>query len=249
MLKNKLILLLSILVVCTSTAFAQVFSLVPYEEPKKSDFYIKMITSVSKLSDINMVDPKLNFHLSHESSFAPVIGFGFGYYINNRVRMDLIYEAMKFNFSKQSASFECNEPYGITTGTKSIKRRAEGASLMLNGFVDLIEKRSFKIFAGTGIGAVRIKEKVSHSYSGTSVMTGLMGTQTYVFPSITDNHTSKATTKLAYSLMLGTSININPLTNLEFMYSWKNLNKVKQKDLMNSKYKGHHFSIAARFDL
>jgi len=245
MLKNKLILLLSILVVCTSTAFAQVFSLVPYEEPKKSDFYIKMISSVSKLSDIHMADPELNFHLSHESSFAPVIGLGFGYYINNKARVDLIYEAMKFNFSKQSASFECNEPNGITTGTKSIKRTAEGASLMLNGFVDLIERRSFKIFAGTGIGAVRIKEKVSHSFSGSSIM----GNQNYVFPLLTENHTNKATTKLAYSLMLGTSININPLTNLEFMYSWKNLNKVKQKDLMNSKYKGHHFSIAARFDL
>jgi opacity protein-like surface antigen len=152
---------------------------------------------------------------------------------------------MKFNFSKQSSSFECNDANATTTGTKSIKRMAEGTSLMLNGFVDLIEKRSFKIFVGTGIGAVRIKEKVSHSFSGSSVTSN----QNYVFPLLTENHTNKATTKLAYSLMLGTSININPLTNLELMYSWKNLGKVKQKDLMNSKYKGHHFSIAARFDL
>jgi len=245
MLKNKLILLLSILVVCTSTAFAQVFTLVPYEEPKKSDFYIKMISSVSKISDIHIVDPELNFQLSHESSFAPVIGVGFGYYINNKARVDLIYEAMKFNFSKQSSSFEFNDANATTTGTKSIKRMAEGTSLMLNGFVDLIEKRSFKIFVGTGIGAVRIKEKVSHSFSGSSVTSN----QNYVFPLLTENHTNKATTKLAYSLMLGTSININPLTNLEFMYSWKNLGKVKQNNLMNSKYKGHHFSVAVRFDL
>jgi opacity protein-like surface antigen len=245
MLKNKLILLLSILVVCTSTAFAQVFTLVPYEEQKKSDFYIKMIYSVSKISDIQMVDPELNFQLSNESSFSPVGGVGFGYYINNKARVDLIYEVMKFNFTKQSASFKYNDANAFTTGTNSITRTAQGISLMLNGFVDLIEKRSFKIFVGTGIGAVRIKEKVSHSFSGSSVM----GNQNYVFPLLTDNHTSKATTKLAYSLMLGTSININPLTNLEFMYSWKNLGKVKQNNLMNSKYKGHHFSIAARFDL
>lgn len=245
MLKNTLISLLSILVVCTSIAFAQVFTLVPLEKQKGSDFYVKLTTTVSKISDIQIADPELNFKLSHESSFSPAIGLGFGYYINNKTRVDLIFEALKFNFSKQSASFDINDGETLTAGTKAIQRTSYGKSLMLNGFVDLVERESVKFFVGTGIGVVRLKEKVNNSFSGTA----MTAHQVHTYPLLTENYTSKVITKLAYSLMLGSSININPELNIELMYSWKNLGKVKHNDLMKSQYKGHHFSITARCDL
>jgi len=236
MFKNGLIFFLTTLIGFNSLAFT---------EPKESKLYLKMITTVSKVSDIQAVDQELNFNLSHESSLSPAIGVGFGYYINNNIRVDLMFEHLKFNFSKQESSFNCSNDDTLTTGTKSVRRTTSGKSLMLNGFVDLVDRNSFKLFVGAGAGAVRIKEKVNHSLSGSSAT----GDQTYVFPLITECFTSKVITKFAHSLMLGTSIQLKPQLNIELMYSWKNFGKVKHDDLMNNQYKGHHFSIATRFDL
>jgi len=236
MFKNGLIFFLTTLIGFNSLAFT---------EPKKSNLYLKMITTVSKVSDIQTVDKEMSFNLDHESSLSPAIGVGFGYYINDKVRVDLMYEYLKFNFSKQSASFNYSDADILTTGTKSVRSTTSGKSLMLNGFVDLVERNSFKLFVGAGAGAVRMKEKVTQSLSGNSTIAD----QTYTFPLITQNTTSKAITKFAHSLMLGTSISVLPQLNIELLYSWKNLGKVKRNDLMKSQYKGHHFSIATRFDL
>ena len=236
MFKNRLILFLTTLVCFNSLALA---------EPRESSLYLKMITTVSKVSDIQAVDEELNFNLSHESSLSPAIGVGFGYYINNNIRVDLMFEHLKFNFNKQESSFNCSNDDTLTTGTKSIKRTASGKSLMLNGFVDLIDRNSFKLFVGAGAGVVRIKEKINHALSGNSIATK----QTYTFPLITEHATSKVITKFAHSLMLGTSIQLKPQLNIELIYSWKNLGKVKHNNLMNNQYKGHHFSVATRFDL
>lgn len=236
MFKNGLIFFLTTLVGFNSLALA---------EPRESSLYLKMITTVSKVSDIQAVDKELNFNLSHESSLSPAIGAGFGYYINNNIRVDLMFEHLKFNFNKQESSFNCSNDDTLTTGTKSIRRTTSGKSLMLNGFVDIVDRNSFKLFVGVGAGAVRIKEKVNHSLSGNSTIAD----QTYTFPLITQNTTSKAITKFAHSLMLGTSISVLPQLNIELLYSWKNLGKVKHDNLINNQYKGHHFSIATRFDL
>ncbi|MEN9917695.1 MAG: hypothetical protein RL662_131 [Bacteroidota bacterium] len=236
MFKNGLIFFLTTLVGFNSLAFT---------ETKESKLYLKMITTVSKVSDIKAVDEELNFNLNHESSLSPAIGVGVGYYINNNIRVDLMFEHLKFNFNNQSAGFNCSDDDTVTTGTKSVKRTTSGKSLMLNGFIDLVDRNSFKFFVGTGVGAVRIKEKINHALSGSSTTTD----QTYTFPLITEHDTSKVITKFAHSLMLGTSIQVKPQLNIELMYSWKNFGKVKHDNLMNNQYKGHHFSIATRFDL
>jgi opacity protein-like surface antigen len=236
MFKNGLIFFLTTLVGFNSLAFT---------ETKESKLYLKMITTVSKVSDIKAVDEELNFNLNHESSLSPAIGVGVGYYINNNIRVDLMFEHLKFNFNNQSAGFNCSDDDTVTTGTKSVKRTTSGKSLMLNGFIDLVDRNSFKFFVGTGVGAVRIKEKINHALSGSSTTTD----QTYTFPLITEHATSKVITKFAHSLMLGTSIQVKPQLNIELIYSWKNFGKVKHDNLMNNQYKGHHFSIATRFDL
>lgn len=236
MFKNGLIFFLTTLIGFNSLAFT---------EPEESSLYLKMITTVSQVSDIQAVDQELNFNLSHESSLSPAIGIGFGYYINNNIRVDLMFEHLKFNFNSQSAAFNYSEDDTITTGTKSIRRTTSGRSLMLNGFIDLVDRNSFKLFVGAGAGAVRIKEKINHALSGNSTIAD----QTYTFPLITEHATSKVITKFAHSLMLGTSIQVKPQLNIELMYSWKNFGKVKHDNLMNNQYKGHHFSIATRFDL
>ena len=236
MFKNGLIFFLTTLIGFNSLAFT---------EPKESKLYLKMITTVSKVADIKVVDQELNFNLRHESSLSPAIGVGFGYYVNNNIRVDLMFEHLKFNFNKQESSFNCSNDDTLTTGTKSVRRTTSGKSLMLNGFVDIVDRNSFKLFVGVGAGAVRIKEKINYSLSGNSTIAD----QTYIFPLITEHATSKVITKFAHSLMLGTSIQVKPQLNIELMYSWKNFGKVKHDNLMNNQYKGHHFSVATRFDL
>jgi len=236
MVRNGIILFLGSLICFNSSSFAK---------SKESSFYLKTVATISKISDIKVTDPELNFNLSHESSLSPAIGVGVGYYINNNTRMELIFEHLKFNFNNQSASFDYDNQNVLTIGTKSVRRTTFGKSLMLNGFIDLVERNSFKLFVGAGIGGVRIKEKTTYSLSGNSTT----GNHTYIFPLITESSTSKVITKFAHSLMLGTSINVKPNINIELMYSWKNFGKVKHDNFMNSKYKGHHFSIATRFDL
>lgn len=236
MLKNGLILFLTTLICFDSLAFT---------DPKTSSLYLKMITTISKASDIEAVDQELNFNLNHESSLSPAIGAGVGYYIDNNTRIELMFEHLTFNFDQQSSGFNCSDDDTLTTGTKSVRRTASGKSLMLNGFVDLVDRNNFKFFVGAGVGAVRIKEKINHALSGSSIISD----QTYTFPLITERYTSQVVTKFLHSLMLGTSIKVKPQLNIELMYSWKDFGKVKHDNLVNNQYKGHHFSIATRFDL
>lgn len=236
MFKNGLILFLSSLFCFTPYAFS---------ESKGGSFYLKTIATLSKASNIKTEEEELNFNLSHESSLSPAIGMGIGYHINDNSRIDLIFDYLNFNFNNQSAGFNSNSDDTLTTGTKSIKRRAFGKSLMLNGFIDFIERNNFKFFVGAGVGGVQIKEKISHGLSGTSESSS----ENYTFPLITENYTSKKITKFVYSLMVGTSIKVRSDLNIELMYSWKNFGKVKHNELAKSAYKGHHFSIGTRFDL
>jgi len=239
MVKNKFIasLVLSLLVTVNSVSTS-------YADSKQSKYYIKMVNTVSNISDIKANEPDLNYKLSQESRVSPAMGLGFGYHINDKFRVDMILEAAKFNFDKQASSFECNNGASLSIGTKSIQRKAYSKSLMFNGFADLAERNKHKIFIGAGIGAIRISEKITHTLSGNTL--SALGTHT--FPLLTENHTNKVRNKFAYSLMLGSSINVHPQVNIELMYSWKNLGKVKCSNF-NSRYKGHHFSIASRFDI
>ena len=151
-----------------------------------------------------------------------------------------MFEHLRFDFKKQSATFEDNSDNAFTTGTKHIKRMTLGKALILNGYMDIIDRKTYKFFIGAGGGAVRIKETVYSSSSGNTITSD----QIYSFPLITELPKSKVSTNFAHSLMLGTSMNVNPQLNIELTYSWKNFGKVS-----NNKYQGHNFSIATRFDL
>lgn len=236
MFKNRLAFFLTLLVSFNSLAFATA---------QDKSFYLKTTTTISKISDIETIDKELNFTLNHEANLSPAIGVGVGYYINDSSRVELIFEHLKFKFGTQSAGFNFNEDDTLTVGTKSIKRRSSGKSLMLNGFVDVLDKDFFKFFVGTGVGVVQIKEKLHHNVSGSSVAPD----ENFIFPSLKESYTNKVVTKFAYSLMFGTSVAVTPNFNVELMYSWKNFGNVKHNNLAKSAYKGHHFSVGTRFDL
>jgi len=213
-------------------------------EPKQNQYYIKMVNTLSNISGIKANESDLNFKLTQGSKLSPSIGLGFGYYINDRFRVDTIFELARFNFDKESSGFECNNGISTSVGTKSMQRKSSSKSIMFNGYADLAERNGHKIFIGAGVGAIRISEKITHTLSGTTLSP--LGAHT--FPLLTENNTNKVRNKLAYSLMLCSSFKVYPQINIEVIYSWKNLGKVKCSNF-NSQYKGHHFSIGSRFDI
>lgn len=239
MLKKQIITFLSILFLSCSTSFA---------DSRKNNFYLKTIVTASKLDDVQVIEPGLNFNLDHASKLSPSIGMGVGYYINDYARVDLIFERLNFNFNEETSSFNYTENNASITGSKSISRKVHGNSLMFNSYIDLLNRRTFKIFIGSGIGVVKIKEKVSHLTSG-----NITNGHTLSFPLFTETFISKTSTNFAHSLMVGTDITINPEITLELMYSWKDFGKTKykNKDQKESchRNKGHNYSIGIRFDL
>jgi opacity protein-like surface antigen len=218
---------------------------------KIDNFYLKKVITASKVSNIKETDEDINFNLSHEARISPFIGVGVGYYIDDNTRVDLILEHMSFNFHNDSSNFNYTEDDILTTGSKAIRRKAHGKSLMLNGYVDIITRDSFKIFIGAGAGAIQIKEKINHLISGNSIQNN----QIYTFPLIVDNFTSKTITNFSHSFMIGTSLKVNSGVNLELMYSWRDFGKTKHETIdfdeiaIRNRYKGNHLSVGLRFDL
>lgn len=238
----KLFFLFSILFFFGTSAFAN---------EQKSNLYFKALTTVTKVNDVKVASPSINFNLNHESSPSPAIGVGVGYHINDYSRVDLMLEHMNLYFPNDANSFNYTENGILNIGTKSVKRKAYANSLMLNGYIDVLSRDNYTLFVGAGAGAIQIKEKIRHSLSGNSIQ----GNQSYTFPLITQNQISKSTINFAHAFIVGTSIKVMPQVNVELMYSWKNFGKTKHKAIdqaeapIRNKYKGHHYSMGIRFDL
>lgn len=225
-------LLIFLLILVPSISFA-----------KDNKFYLKVIISASKINNIK--------EFNQESNISPTVGIGFGYYVNNIHRMDIMADPLTFHFHNEFTNYEDVLPDTNIVGAKTIKRKAYGRSLMFNNYIDIINKDNYKVFIGGGIGVVRFKEKVTYLTAGNC----FIGEQIYTFPLIIDSLTSKLTTNFVHSLMIGTSINLKSDIHLESSYSWKDFGKTKyrmedkDKAPKRNRYKGHHFSIGIRFDL
>lgn len=211
------------------------------------NIYLKKIVTVSKASNMQEADSDINFSITHDSKFSPSIGVGVGYYINDYVRADLILEHSYFTFNDSVGNYNYTDDDLFVTGAKSVKRKAYGRSLMLNGYVDLIKRDFFSIYVGAGVGAIKIKEKVSHSSSANVAQNDKI----YTFSLIAESFTNKPIINVAHSLMVGTNIKLNPAINLEMTYAWKDFGETKHEELSSVRngYEGHHFSLGLRFDL
>lgn len=210
----------------------------------EKDFYFKTIAGVNKVADIKVIDSDINFTLNQKSKISPTFGIGIGYYINSFTRVDLTFEHSKFSFDYQGANFNYTHEHGITKGTRSIKRKARGQSIMLNAYVDLIQRPNFKIFAGVGIGISRIKEKILNKYDNTFLTNGVSASLSpFDISSI-----NKVKNSFSYALIAGVEKNICHNVNLELSYRWKYHGKAKHEDIIN-KYHGHSLAFGTRFDL
>ncbi|WP_341792013.1 outer membrane protein [Rickettsia endosymbiont of Gonocerus acuteangulatus] len=118
--------------------------------------------------------------------------------------------------------------------------------LLINGYVDLSNFEMFDVFAGAGIGASILKERVSYSgiNSGATIST---------------SYSSKNTTNFAYKLTLGASSQISDGVKAELAYSWisdgkakggnVNLPGVGNKQVKGTRYQSHNLTAGLRFDI
>jgi len=231
MVKNVLVFLGTLLLINTSAIAAD------------KAFYLKAIMGGAKISSIKTIDNDINFKVIQNSRVSKTAGIGIGYYIDSTTRVDITFENPRFNFIPKRGNFSFTNNLDLITGNQLIKRNANIQTLMLNAYFDLIRRGSFKIFAGGGIGTSRIKEKVTSEFKlDDSIVKG----QTISIPAVITTENKKAKNSFAYTLTIGSDIDIMKNFHLELAYSWKHHGKVKN---CNNRYEGHNMSASIRFDL
>lgn len=145
-------------------------------------------------------------------------------------------------------------PGGTTTTTTattvSVKHKPTIVSALLNGYVDFIDVSMFKVFAGAGVGAALVKEKVNISTKTVA--------NNNVISSTNFSGTTKNKTNFAYQLSLGTSFEVAQGVKAELVYSWTDYGKSKTntKNVAGNKvkfggtrYKGNNLMAGLRFDM
>ena len=205
---------------------------------------------------------------------------GAGYYIMDNLRTDFTIGMVTNNYMKKSTNVSTSSstvttvpsvisaggqliingvviPGGVftsgpggTTTTVSVKHKPTIVSALLNGYVDFIDLSMFKVFAGAGVGAALVKEKVNISTKTVA--------NNNVISSTNFSGTTKNKTNFAYQLSLGTSFEVAQGVKAELVYSWTDYGKSKTntKNVAGNKvkfggtrYKGNNLMAGLRFDM
>ncbi|ABV75507.1 hypothetical protein A1C_06420 [Rickettsia akari str. Hartford] len=198
---------------------------------------------------------------------------GAGYYIMDNLRTDFTIGMVTNNHMKKSATaasvvsaggqlivngvvipgcvLTSGRPGGTTTATTvSVKHKPTIVSVLLNGYADFIDVSMFKVFAGAGVGAALVKEKVNIS---TKVVAN-----NNVISSTNFSGTTKNKTNFAYQLSLGASFEVAQGVKAELVYSWTDYGKSKANvksiagnnvKFTGTRYKGNNLMAGLRFDM
>lgn len=185
----------------------------------------------------NKTKPKgADFKLKSNTGFTGE--FGAGYYIMDNLRTDLTIGTVASSHLKKSKTYPDGDSF-------SVKNKPTIVSLLLNGYVDFVDLSMFKVFAGAGVGAAFVKEKINSK----DIEDGV--TDTF-------NGTTKNKTNFAYQLSLGTSFEVAPGVKAELVYSWRDYGKTKNTTKTidgdkvkfgGTRYKGNNLMAGLRFDM
>lgn len=172
---------------------------------------------------------------------------GAGYYIMDNLRTDLTIGTVTNNHMKKS--FTETDSDGDTFKT-SIKHKPTIISTLLNGYVDFVDLSMFKVFAGAGVGAAFVKEKITSKFTDT--VSGVTTNETL-------SGTTKNKTNFAYQLSLGASFEVTEGVKAELVYSWRDYGKTKTKIITDAdgdkikfggtRYRGNNLMAGLRFDI
>lgn len=178
------------------------------------------------------------------SNTGLVAEIGVGYYIMDNLRTDLTIGTVASSHLKKSKT--TTSPSGASSFNVSVKHKPTIVSFLLNGYVDFVDLSMFKVFAGAGVGAALVKEKISFTAKDT-----IAGVTTATnFPNV--NTTNK--TNFAYQLSLGTSFEVAQGVKAELVYSWRDYGKTKTKKVNGineggTRYRGNNLMAGLRFDI
>ncbi|AFB26878.1 MULTISPECIES: outer membrane protein [spotted fever group] len=188
----------------------------------------------------NKTKPKgADFKLNNIKSNTGFTGeIGAGYYIMDNLRTDLTIGTVASSNLKKSKTYPDGNSF-------SVKNKPTIVSVLLNGYVDFVDLSMFKVFAGAGVGAAFVKEKINSK--------DIKGGVTDTF-----NGTTKNKTNFAYQLSLGTSFEVAQGVKAELVYSWRDYGKTKNTTKTidgdkvkfgGTRYKGHNLIAGLRFDM
>lgn len=160
---------------------------------------------------------------------------GAGYYIMDNLRTDFTVGLVTSNHLKKTGN-------DLDGDRVSVKHRPNIVSFLLNGYVDVVDLNMFKVFAGAGIGAAMVKEKISYAYADHNKKINI-----------------KNKTNFAYQLSLGTSFEVAQGVKAELVYSWRDYGKTKTKAIKfndgtsgregGTRYRGSNLMAGLRFDM
>jgi len=187
------------------SAIASTFILASSAHAIENDFFVKANIAYSKLNKTRGANSK------SDVSF----GIGAGYNYLDNVRLDLTFD----HFVNPR----------FKNGSKTIK--GDVNTLLLNGFVDLVDISVAKIFAGVGVGFGQTQATIS----GDTVAA--------------NNGKARQQYSAAYALYLGTGVEFAPGITAELTYSYRALGETKELNNSDVKFKGQLFSAGIRFDL
>ncbi len=171
----------------------------------ESDFFVKANIAYSKLDKVKSIKSK------NDIAFA--IGAGYNYLDN--VRLDLAFDHFvnpKFKSNGKTINGDIN-------------------TLLLNGFVDIVDISLAKIFVGAGAGVGQAQAKISGDAT------------------VANNGKAKQQYSIAYALYLGSAVEFAPGVTAELTYSYRSLGETKKLNNSDIKFKGQHLSAGIRFDL
>lgn len=168
---------------------------------------------------------------------------GAGYYIMDNLRTDFTVGLVTSNHLKKSVNVTA--PEDGTSANVAVKHKPNIVSFLLNGYVDVVDLNMFKVFAGAGIGAAMVKEKISYR-------------TTHADGSVPFNEKQniKSKTNFAYQLSLGTSFEVAQGVKAELVYSWRDYGKTKtiiegsdSARYGGTRYRGSNLMAGLRFDM
>jgi len=209
---KKLLMIAATTAMLSSTALADAENM----------FYVKANAGANWMQKSKMDGVRL------KSKAAPLFILAAGYYVMDNVRADLSLEMVSNPQLKGSGT-------NIDGDKLSYKVKGNIAALMVNAYVDMFDVSVAGIFAGAGVGAARVKEKVSLSGD------------------FADSNSTKNKTNVAYHLTVGARGEVAPGVKAELAYSWRDYGKPgKYKDSTSKSkihFRGHNVIAGVSFDL
>lgn len=221
--KKILLLTTAVSIFAASSAFAQ-----------EGNFYVKGHAGLASLNKTKVkekdnTDGTTETLGKYKAKNTFLVGLGGGYYFTDSIRFDGTFDhSSNVKFTRSSTeNFKHTMKLNVST-------------LMANGYMDLLDVSSVKLFAGAGLGVAMVKGKHTVAINGVNAP-------------LNDNKI-KNSASFAYALHLGASTKVTDSLHADLAYSWRDYGKVKDKNkdtntTLYTPIKGHHVTLGLRYDI